>query len=535
MTDALTKQQKDVARQIGTELMDGFNKDSLNETSVKLDFFEIAKVDRYWPARRSIIRGPKGKRVSGFAKTIEGLGLLRERTGIGNPMRLSGFFETVHNTNKDVSSYVGLSESLREVKAVYTPEVIASLEDAGRGAEAKIITEMIERIEDTSTLRGPLDTIVKRMLGGFAKSKLFLNAKIAPRQQLSSFLISAYVDAKYITAFKGIANKQLITEIKVLSPQLGARADGLQFDRDVGDAFVENELMHYLTGDISLIDKTAVGMKFFDTNAIVDVYRAVKAEVIDKNPNVDINSTEGQVLLKDRFEWVVRHTQPMWHPKDRSLVGSDPRPLVRALTMFMSQREQLVRMINNGITDFANSEKTADDQVRLGRTLGAVAMNMAMFTIYNIAWAAVIQKKDRDVKDLGKDFLKDILSLPFFGKYLASGFDILFNVLTDKPVFRQEFDAGPVEGILKDILIEAIPNYARAGKHFVTGEKYQGGPNRGEKKWKNEILVATDALVDAISSLKGIPYSGAKDIAKSTVAQFTENEPKKKSRRRRRQ
>ena len=524
MIDALSVQQKKVARQVGSKLMDGFNKNSLNETSVRLEFFELAKVENYWPARRSIIRTPRGKQVAGAVKTVEGMGLLKERVGVGNPMRLSGFFETTYSTNKNVATYVGLAEPLREVKSVYTTDVIESMENSGRAEEAKLITDLIVRFEDQSALLGPLDTIIKRMLGGFAKAKLFLNLKIAPRQQISSFLVSAYVDTKYIAEFRGLASKEDIAEVIELSPQTRARFENLQFDRDIGDAFMQNELMNYLTGETTLIDKTALGMRFFDRNAIVDIYRAVKAEVIDKG--VDINSKDGKALLKDRFEWVIRHTQPMWHPKDRSLIGSDPRPLVRSLTMFMSQREQLVRMVNNGITDYVNSEKTVEDATRLGRSIGAVTLSMTAFTLYNFAWALLIHKKKRDVLDLAKSFFKDILSLPFFGKYIAKSFEIVFNILTDKPVFRQSFDEGPIEGILGRILIEAIPNFARAATHYTTGEKYKSGPNKGEEKWKNELLVATDALVDAIASLKGIPYYGAKDIARSVKAQLPENEKK---------
>ena len=522
MIDSLTDQQKTVARQTGSSLMDGFNRDSINKTSVKLEFFELAKVENYWPAKRSIIRTIKGKVISGVMKTIESMGLLKERVGIGNPMLLSGFFETVHGSNKNVSTYVGLAEPLREVKSVYTTSTIEQMENNGRGAEAKLITDLIVRFEDQSSIIQPLDTVLKRMLAGFAKSVLFLNPKIATRQQLSQLLISAYVDVKYMAEFRGISTKELIKEIADLSPQTSARFDGLQFDRDVGDSFAQNQLMNYLTGDITLIDKTALGMKFFDTNAIVNLYRAVKAEVIDKNPGIDITSNEGKALLKERFEWVLRHTQPMWQIKDRSLLGSDTRPLVRGLTMFMSQREQLVRMINNGIADFVNSEKTTEDQVRLGRTLGAVAMNMALFTIYNLAWAVLIQRKEKDVKDLGKAFLKDIISLPFFGKYIATSFELVFDILTDTPGFRRTLDEGPFLSILSLVLVDAIPNYARAGKHFVSGEKYKSGPNRGHEKWPIELLVATDALAEAITSVKGITYRGAKDIVKSVKAQIPE-------------
>jgi len=185
-------------------------------------------------------------------------------------------------------------------------------------------------------------------------------------------------------------------------------------------------------------------------------------------------------------------------------------------------------MVNNGIADFANSDKAAEDQVRLGRSLGAVAMNMVLFSIYNAAWAVLIQKRKKDVLDLMRDVFSDALSLPFFGSYFAKLFEISFNTFADKPTFnRLDFDDGPLVDILQGILLEGIGGFARAGKHLVTGEKYRAGPNRGELKWKNELLVATDALVDGFASLKGIPYHGAKDIVKSVKAQFTEQEEKR--------
>jgi hypothetical protein len=309
-----------------------------------------------------------------------------------------------------------------------------------------------------------------------------------------------------------------------------ARFDSLQFDRDVGDAFQRNSMMNWLTGETSLIDHTALGMKFFDTNAIVDLYRATKAEVVDNNPDVAIDSEAGQALLKDRFEWVVRHTQPVWNVKDRSLLGSSLSPLTRSLTMFMSQREQLVRMVNNGVSDYVNSKKTNEDALRLGRILGSVAMNLAAFTAYNLAWAVLIKKRHKDVADAMRDAVKDVLSLPFFGGWFAEAFGYYFNIFADKPTFGQSgFQDGTIEGILKDILLDGIGGFALAGKHFVTEEKYKSGPNKGKLKWKTELFVAIDSMANAIASLKGLPYYGAKDIAQTVIAQTKTDDKKKKA------
>ncbi len=522
MIASLTDQQKAMARQVGSKLMDGFNRDAINETSVRLVGFEIAKVENYWPARRSIIRTPKGEALRPALNLIENMGILKERVGIGNPMRLLGFFETTHASNRNASTYVGLAEPLREAKAVLSTDVLAEMEDSGRRAEKDRMLKHIEKIEGqlVPVFETEIQEIVAKTIGGFAKSKLFLRAKLAPRQQISELLIAAYVDPKYMTAFRGISKKQLIEEIKLLSPQMIARILGFQFDRDIGDAFQQNDLLNYLTGDLSLIDKTGLGLRYFDTNAIVDIYRAVKAEVADKNPGIDINSDEGKALLKDRFEWVVRHTQPVWHVKDRSLIGASRDPLVRIFSMFMSQREQMVRMVNNGISDFANSEKTGQDAFRVGRTLGTVWFNLFMFSLYNFAWAVLVKKKKRDVWDFLRDSTKDIIGLPFFGKYFAEGFGISFDIVADKPVFRERFQEDPFEGVVSNILIDGLVGFTKAGKDFVTGEKYQRGPHKGELKWKIELLVAMDSVIDAFASIGGLPYYGAKELGEIAKAQI---------------
>ena len=237
---------------------------------------------------------------------------------------------------------------------------------------------------------------------------------------------------------------------------------------------------------------------------------------------MDINSKEGRVLLKDRFEWVVRHTQPMWHVKDRSLIGSDKAPHKRILTMFMSAREVIFRMNTNAITEFVNSDKTLADTARLSKVVGSVATNLAMFTLYNLAWATAIQGKPRDVEDIYKNFFKDLLSLPFFGEYYATLFDVMFTAATEgkSGFFQQRLSAGPITGIIEDLIFGFGLNATLAARHVVTGERYQSGRNRRELKWQNEILVAGDSLVDAVASLAGLPYYGAKDIVKSAKTQI---------------
>lgn len=516
MADTLTTQQKSIAREIGVRLMDGLNKKAINEVSTRIDFKEIAVVDNYWPAPRSITRALAGKKPIGIQSLIEGMGFLKERIGTGNPLRLNGFFDTVYKTNKNVAAYVGLAEPLREVKAVYTPKMMDTLRRAGREAEAKQIKTMLERFEDNSAQISPLEGWLAHRLGNFAASTLSLHPKIAVRQRISEMLVTGYMDTKYLSAIKPTADKATLAAIRELSPQTADRFDGMQFDRDVGDIIIQNELMHYFTGKLPIRAHFLAPMRYFDTQAIADVYRMVKAEVRDKNPGA--TGKDFDVLLKDRFEWMVRHTQPMWSQKDRSLISSSPNLALRTVTMFMSAREVITRMATNAITEYLNSKQTAADARVAGKALGAVMFNMVMFTLFNAAHKAITRKEPPELADLMTNLFSDIASLPFFGKYIGMAIKQISGIVRGKP---QRMRAG--DSIFADMLegmFTALSNYTLAATHLITGEKYERGPNKGDEKWKNEVLVATDSLIEVIAQIEGIPYTGPADIVRTLKTWF---------------
>jgi hypothetical protein len=512
MIATLSDKQKAIAREVGSRLMDGMHKDALNETSQKLEGRDIATVLNYWPARRSIIREIAGEKIKGVQKLVESMGIFQERTGTGNPLRLSGFFETVYNSNKTIASYVGLAPALRDAKTVFSADVQKEYISSGWGKEVDTMRKFIERIEDNSIEAAPLDTVVKRLIGRFARSRFAINTKIWVRQQLSSLLMFAYVDASHIRAFRGMSNAEIIAEIKALSPQIGARFEGFRFDRDIGDASLENELMEYLTGELDLRDKFLLGMKYFDTNAIVDVYRASLSEITEARPDLKRDSAEFQQLLKERFEWLVRHTQPVWHVKDRSLLGSDPRPLWRSMTMFMSQREQIVRMVTNAAVEYAHSNKDVSALRRLGKVYGAVGMNMALFTLYNTMWALGVKRKKKSMLDVLSEFTQNSFGNLFFGKFASEIIRVYTEGIQKRSFQEVSFESPPLR--LLTTAGTGLMQLNLAALHFLTGEIYISGPNRNQKKWKNELWTSADNIADAISGFTGLPYIGPKEIIK---------------------
>uniref|UniRef100_A0A6M3IN92 Uncharacterized protein n=1 Tax=viral metagenome TaxID=1070528 RepID=A0A6M3IN92_9ZZZZ len=525
LNDLLAQEQKAMARAFGSLLMDGLNRKAINTTSLKMEGREIADVENYWPAQRRILRDMLGAKPKGIQSLLEGMGFLKERTGKGNPLRLKGFFKTIYETNKNVSAYVGLAPAMRDVKAVWNAQVQDAYDEAGWKQEAQNITDFIERIEAGSQEMSQIERAtlgaLARIRGQFAKSIFSLNVKLWARQQVSALLISAYVENKYMKAMKGVSDADTIARIRDLSPQTAQRFDSHRYDRDIGDAVLDHEFLDYLVGDGTMdafkknvqrkdikgaIGNAQVaflsGMKYFDTNAICDLFRTIEAELQDKRPDLEVNSKEYNKQLKDRFEWVARHTQPMWHAKDRSHLGGTQNEYIKTFTMFFSQREQINRMVTNAVIEYANGVKETADKMELAKVLGTVATNIAIFTAYNLAWASVIGGDEKKVADAITEMIKNTFGNIFF---VGTAFtEVVRKVegLSRGKYVQIDIDSGPISMIepgLEGIAYLVSPLFGAVDD--VEGLKKNIG--RG-----------TELAFETLIKINGLPYTGPENITK---------------------
>ena len=522
LTGLLTKDQKQFARDIGFSLMDGMNKATVNQTSLLLEGREIATVDNYWPAQRKILREVAGEKPRGVQVLLEGMGFLKERTGTGSPLNLKDFFTTVYETNKNVASYKGLAPALRDVKGTWTSEIRDKYDNAGWTTERKVIDDFIRNVEGRSQ---ELGTIERKAIGSlaylrtnFAKSVFGINVKVWARQQLSSLLVKSYVEARYLKAMRGVSTPELLIRIKELSPQMAQRFEAHRYDRDIGDAVLDSEFHDYLTGDGTFeslqeswenkdvkgfLNKTQLaflaGMKYFDTNAIADLFRVAEAEIQGNNPSLKEGSKEYNKLLKDRFEWLVRHTQPVWHVKDRSQIGSTVHEGLKHLTMFMSQREQIVRMVTNAAINYKNSSQSREDIMEYANVIATVGTNIALFTAYNLAWAVGIAGADKDIRDVMTEFLSNVFG-NVFGSRLVTEIFRKKNGLDKGKYVKVDVNSGPIS--LIEPGLEGSAYLLSAAEKFITGQP------GWEDRLGDGIGLVSETAIQGV----GLPYAGPKNI-----------------------
>jgi hypothetical protein len=136
----------------------------------------------------------------------------------------------------------------------------------------------------------------------------------------------------------------------------------------------------------------------------------------------------------ERAEEVIRTTQPTWDIVDRSRIGSVKNPIVKAFTMFHSQREKMAQMIGianskymneleyirraNGLTTLREAAKTEDGLKAFreaARTYALVLTNTALVKAWGVLYGIVMLGRDEDEKDWATAVIADIPGMYYFG------------------------------------------------------------------------------------------------------------------------
>lgn len=495
----LDSQQIAVCEQLGKQLFDGIAKGYMNEASNLMDGFDLARENNYWPAKRFLDQKIPSRAVPfTMQSAIEGMAIAQQRVGIGNPMKMLPFIQTVHDAVQNVSAYYGMAPAFRDVKQVLNDSrLIEHMNENGYQEHLTGMRNMVRKIEDNSAELDYPNKVLAQLTGKFAKSVFSLNAKLWVRQYISIQLVAAYVAPRHMAAIRGLQTEDIINQIREDSPQLIARIRGHRYDRDIGTAVMGSAMQLHMFNSEPPSNMLLAGMSYFDTNTVTDIWRIATSEVKEANPSLDESGAEFRKIRKDRAEFLLRKTQSNWHVKDRTLIGSSPNPLTKSLTMFSSQREKIVMMMTSAYVRFRADGNTA----KFAKILGNVVASSALISMFNIAFASLILKRPWPEKEkLLTDTLQDMIGLPYGGVYVAQTLAYLANRITGNPVYGKVVDIPPLRVI--EIGISSAGDLTMAAKAFI----------EGDRNWKKKAFKAVDNAAEAVALYKGYPYIGPKEI-----------------------
>jgi hypothetical protein len=174
------------------------------------------------------------------------------------------------------------------------------------------------------------------------------------------------------------------------------------------------------------------------------------------------------------------------------------------MTMFHSQREKMMQMVGQSIATYRNSDKTAADKRKLGKTIGLVAVNIATVNAWKLAFAVAILRKDEDWEDWATNAFSDLFGMVyFFGPIVRESVKAAARRYRGEKVYQQGVVSIPA---LK--MAESVQAAATAWMNLVV-ELLDG------KNIEKEAKIAVDKTWIATQYVIGGPFINVTEIAKA--------------------
>lgn len=519
--NSATPEEKKVAK-VFSEFLNDKIKTQLNKVSVKLNGWEIAKEENYYPIRTQAIDRERDASLSkrNFTQqSLEGMGILKERTNASNALIIDDSFKTIYEHLKKTSSYIGLAEPLRNARMMALDSNFNDAVNKNYGTKwYKYIDEYLKNIEGTALNTDNITKLGADLMNKMDVAFLGLNPFVIAKQPLSYWLASTEIDAKYLS--KAVATKINTDEMAKWSPQLRDRLTG-KVSREVGELADVGAVRHFFTGKTALSSKLMGGIQKADYEAVGRIWNAVKLEVKDKSPSLEGDDFMKRVAI--RAEEVIRLTQPTYLTKDRSAVARSDQFWTRMFTKYTSQLNKNYNIIRRAILDYDTSSHSSSDKGNLLKTIAIVSIvsGIGNYLVNKVRNKLYKRKEKKTVTEI-----VDITGAIFSPLYFASP---LFNSLSSK-VENGTYGGFGLEDPVQSFLgngIDMISETTTGVDQFISGEKYKSGDKKDEEKWITSAKKAADKAGSVIGQGVGIPYDTLSNIISSFDKWINPEETKK--------
>ncbi len=485
-------------------------KQKLNERSLELNGTEVATEIDYFPIRTNAldIKRDELKLQKNFTqKTLEGMGILKERTNASNALIIEDAFSAVYKSIKQSSAYYGLAKPLRNVKMMLNDKKFQQDITRTYGKHyLRALNSYVKDIEGNSYDLANVDKLTNDLINRLDIAVLGANPWVMFKQTISLGLALTEIDFKYI--LKGIFSPGNIEEMSKWSPQLRDRFEG-NVTRELGEIGQVGEVRKFWTGKSNLGQKLMSGISTFDRWVIRRIWGAVVHETNELSPQF-----QGEDKMKytaKRTEEVVRLTQPTFMPKDRSSIGRSKQTSTRLLTKYSSQRNKNYMILKRSVEKYNRSGKTAGDKATLIKSL-ALVMIVANAMLIGVDEARNRAYGRKPPKRRGLNNVLRFLEINLGNVYFVG---TAFSTIKSK-IEKGTYAGRGISNVLYstvDTGMNAIADLYKTIDQVMSKERYKAGDKRGERKWKTSMKKAIDESLSVVSKFKGIPY----DTIKKTV------------------
>ena len=528
------------------------SKTEINETSVKLKGYEIAKTNHYYPIETNKEFVVKEFDSLKFDGSLENMGFTKERIEGGNPIMLGNASTTLARSVKQHSMYTGLAIPLRNFNKLRGVSIMASdeagavkyqsdsLMDTIRKKWGKSGLDYIEKmVADLSGVKPQQDRgmeVLNKLRSNYAGAVLELNPSTAMKQLI------AYPSAASILGWDAMSvglskwQKVDVEEVNKYTPLLWHRMQGY-IDSDLGDYVSQKK--HKPRG---LNWNQGV-----DVAVVKRIWKAAEWKVAHENRALVQDRDAWMKATAELFNQVMLQSQANYTTMQRGQILRTDNVFLRSLAMFKTEPFQSFNVLYDAFANEAAKRRQleaarqeaerGDDEAaaervktleqdhkaakqRIGNALPAVLASNLMEALITFAWA-FFRGKDEDWEDeetgeitagsffkrLGMRTLGNLGGIAPFGAELA---DLITAIVMGDQYYG-------IENTETSVIADAMSN-AYSLVNTVRG--WTEKPEEGEEK---EPVQAYDVVLEVLDqglklgTLFGLPTENVAKMLKGVT------------------
>ena len=521
------------------DFFDNFSRQELNAVTNAMYGFSKAKVDNYFPivTDKNFLKNE----FDSISKNIslENAGFMKERVKARNPILLEDITRTVNRQISNVSRYAGLTQALKTFGNVYnvqTKGFTDSVKKAMAKAYGKNGQQYVENlITDMIGGRSTPGSIFDKIKGNYAQAVLSANISVTMKQAASFPTAAATVGWKPIlkALAKGGKNHRFISRadqalINTYTPLFWKRAQG-SVDTEIGEmAHAQDwtKKAKWLMGWIQGADKLTVGRLWSAAEYYVEDNYSLK-----KGTEEQIRAGESPFYqqVAEVFRQIVEDTQPNYTVLQRPDILRNPNKLVRAMTMFSTQRFQNANILIDAVNEYAamirydKKSGTAESKAarkqakqKLTRAISSQVVSAMVLSAMTLASGALLHRMNpwRDDDDeltaesIMEEYLNGFVST-MAGSFLggSEAYEAISSLLTGSKYYGN--DVGGISTI--NDFATAVVEFGQKAVKLIGDENSK--PEDWQKLTNNQLWKVGQYL----AQMTGVPVANVRKIIEGGV------------------
>ena len=345
IAEGMSEEEKQLAKDISS-FLNNETKEAINKTSLILNGFEKARVNNYFPIRTNENFTRNENEGLTFDATLEGVGMLKERTGAKNPLLLEDALLTLDRQIENTAKYSGFAVPVRNLNKVYNTTLVGYensvkqtiSESWGKEAET-YINNLLKDVQfgrktgDDKILKIGID----KLRGNYAQAVLTLNPGTVIKQLSGVTAAVNNIDPDVLAKAMFKVEKNLDAEIDEHTPIYWNRRQG-NYIREEADTRINKGWEKRFNGKLK---RSVFGwLDIADEMTIKKIWTAAKLQVEKnnrKNQLFEKNSDEYWQEVNDLFTKTVWETQPNYSPLQSGDIMKSTDEVTKTFTMFGTQ------------------------------------------------------------------------------------------------------------------------------------------------------------------------------------------------------